>query len=222
MRCRAPISGLVEIMVRTEIGHVKIEIGDKEYMLVPSFVNISKIGTPRQIVESFGIIDNPVKFHYKLEGGKTVLVNYDFAQGFEHAAWILQCCGLPEKLTGYITIRDNSQGYPCTYVVQGKINTHDVFVLAAHCLKHGVCGIATDNSKSEPMTEFDARFFIILAQSALGSTLEQAERMTMTELSMYMEAKKSFDSGDHVKKAELKIQKDAFAWFNKKKGLNNG
>lgn len=204
-------------MVRTEIGHVQIDIGDKRYKLIPSLINISKIGTPKEIIEAFEIIDNPVKFHYRINEGKTELVAYDFAQGFEKAAWILQCCGLPERLTGYVTIRDSDKGYPCSYIVQGKINTHDVFVLAAHCLKHGICGIVKENSKSTPMTEFDARHFIILAQGILGSTLEQAENMTMTELSLYLNAKHAIDSGEVTKKAELQEQKDSFAWYRKKK-----
>lgn len=205
-------------MIRTDAGHVGVKVGDKSYTLIPSLINISKIGTPREIVGCFSSIDNPAKFYYEFVDGQPQVVGFDMAVGFEAAAWVLQCCGLPESVTGSVVSRGDSNGRPCFYVLLGKLPSHDVFVLAAHCLKHGVCGEFNSDSKSEPMTEFDAHYFIHLAHKVLDISIEEARNLTMTELSIYCEAEKQLNSGEKTKKAELSQQNNAFDWFNNRKG----
>lgn len=203
-------------MINTRIGHCEVKLGGKSYLLVPSLINISKIGSPKEIISAFAHVDNPARFNYKLEDGKLNVVNYSFSSGFEWAAHILQCCGLPKEITGWLYFREEN-GFPCFIPVEGKVGFHDVFVLAAHCLTHGVCGIVKESDNQDPMKEFDAFFYINLARKVLGISMEEAQNMTMTELSMHFDANQQIDSGAKAKEAELSNQKSAFSWYEKKK-----
>lgn len=204
-------------MINTAIGHAEIRVRDKVYGLIPSLVNISKIGTAAEIVECFSFVCNPIRNSYKLVNGTLEVVNASFGDGFYWASKVLNCCGLPELITGWTVSRESDGGYPLTIPVEGKIGFNDVFVLAAHCLKHGVCGVVESDAKGDPLTEFDAYFYIHLAHKALGITLAEARNLTMTELSLLMEAERSISNGDKVKQVELKQQRSAFGWYSKKK-----
>lgn len=204
-------------MINVNIGHASVKVRDKEYLLIPSLSNISKIGTPQEIVECFNHVTNPIKFSYRLENGTLNAVSSTFAYGFDWACRILNCCGLPESITGWVVLKETDEKYPYLCPVEGKIGFNDVFVLAAHCLKHGVCGVVKEQGKGEPIKDFDAHFYIHLAHKALDISLSEAASLTMTEFSMLMEAEKALTDGSKTQQAELRQQNNAFDWYNKKK-----
>jgi len=190
-------------MIRTDIGHVQIELGDSVYSLIPSFANISKIDSPKQIVTYFQDVNQPDLFGNP-------------AFSFARACRILNACGLPDSVTGGITF---SQRKNKAMMYQGKIPVHDVFVLAAHCLKHGIVGVHNDskkNSKAEPITEFNASKYMQLARKILGCTISEAAQMTMTEFVMLADAEIEIEkesNGEELPEIGLEKQQSAFAAF---------
>lgn len=164
----------------TRYGFGSIQIGDDLYKISPTFQNIDKLGTPKEIiglVKSFAVI-NSLPWLYMT------------------AVDILNACcepQLPERITGrfkHLNGKLKLVNPPPEYVI------HDIIAIAGHCIKHGVVG-AHDigGGGGEPMREFDAYMYIGLAQKELGKTREQAADMTMTEFLMmwdiaFPEAKK--------------------------------
>lgn len=166
--------------MRVKYGFAEINIGGEVYTLAPSLLNISKIGTPKEIIESFHIISN---------------YDVNYITSFSTACNILQCCGLPFFVTGGLRFSELKNK---TLIYPGLLPIDDVFILAAHCLKHGVCGIVDDNKeddkeekKPKPMTEFDAHKFIVDAMDILSLSLSEAENLTMTQFGKLINAKLS-------------------------------
>ncbi len=150
-----------------EHGFATIKVDGVGYELAPTLLNISKIGSPKQIVDHFSLI------RFKDNLGYVSCVN------------VLEACGLPSKILGGLSGFKN--GKP--QYVMGRIPCDDVFVLANHCMKHGVCGIGEPKgAKTKPITEFNPYQMINLAKQVLDITLTEAEQLTMTKLSMLFEA----------------------------------
>lgn len=169
----------------TRYGFAAIYIDDIEYKLSPTFQNIDKIGTPKEIIETVTSLYNCPSINWQ----------------YHRALGVVQTCcepKLPEKATGRFKVYDNGKlklvNPPSSDFVS------DIVVLASHCIKHGVIGVTSDESSGdgEPMKEFDAYMYMGLAQEHLSKTREQAADMTMTEFLMawdikFPEAKKKRD-----------------------------
>ena len=160
----------------TRYGFAAIYIDGVEYKLSPTFQNIDKLGTPSEIIETVKSLYNCPSFNWQ----------------YHRALEVVQACcepKLPEKFTGRFKTLEN-----------GKIKLvnppsadfiHDIVVLALHCIKHGVTGFTGDDSggEGEPLKEFDAYFYMGLAQEHLNKTREQSADMTMTEFLMLWDIK---------------------------------
>ena len=154
--------------MNTEYGYSKIHYDGKEYSLNPSFENLAKVGSPKYIVSLFSF------FRSK---------NFNYVSAFSKAATLLNKCGLPEFLTGNTCFSERSGKL---VINMGKIEPEVVFILADHCLRHGVVGVIDHNdeeknqSKGDPITEFDPNEFIMQAVELLGFSVSEAEKLTMT------------------------------------------
>lgn len=176
----------------TRYGFAAIYIDDVEYKLSPTFQNIDKLGTPKEIIETVTSLYNCPSINWQ----------YHRALEIVHA-----CCepALPEKATGRFKVYESGK---LKLVNPPPIDfMSDIVVLASHCIKHGVIGVTGDESggDGEPMKEFDAYMYIGLSQEHLNKTREQAADMTMTEFLMawdikFPEAKKKRD--EKLTKAE--------------------
>lgn len=160
----------------TRYGFGAIYIDDKQYKISPTFENIAKIGSPKQIVEEMkGFFNCPS-------------INWQYYRALE----ILQHCCEP-KLPEYVTGRFRVDARGRMKLVNPPHNdvVHDLIALAVHCLKYGVVGVTDDDSQGdgEPITEFDPYYFIGLAQEHLNKSREQAADMTLTEFIMLWDIK---------------------------------
>jgi hypothetical protein len=160
----------------TRYGFGAIYIDGKEYKISPTFQNIDKLGTPKEIIETFTSFFNCPSINWQ----------------YHRAVEILQACcepKLPEKVTG--RFRVDERGRMKLVNPPSADFMHDIIVLASHCLKYGVIGVTDSESheEGEPISEFDVYHFIGLATEHLGRTREQAADMTLTEFMMAWDIK---------------------------------
>lgn len=160
----------------TRYGFGAIHIDDKQYKISPTFQNIDKLGTPKEIIETFTSFFNCPSINWQ----------------YHRAVEILQACcepKLPDKVTG--RFRVDERGRMKLVNPPSADFMHDVIVLASHCLKYGVVGVTDRESteEGEPISEFDVYHFIGLACEHLGRTREQAADMTLTEFMMAWDIK---------------------------------
>ena len=160
----------------TRYGFGAIHIDDKQYKISPTFQNIDKLGTPKEIIETFTSFFNCPSINWQ----------------YHRAVEILQACcepKLPEKVTG--RFRVDGRGKMKLVNPPSQDFMHDIIVLASHCLKYGVVGVTNSESpeEGEPISEFDVYHFIGLACEHLGRTREQAADMTLTEFMMAWDIK---------------------------------
>lgn len=185
----------------TAYGHVKIEWGDKVFNLSPSFVNIAKIGSPKEIINTFT----------DFIGATNLIVKFSIALN------VLNCCSdteLPEKLTGGVKFSDKQQKFMIVNPAHGEAMIGDVITLAEHCLLHGICGKSkTENKTGDPIKEFDAYSFMELARVHLNLSLDDASQMTMTEFSRMMDAKFPPEKNQDDKPS-AEEQKSMLEYFN--------
>lgn len=151
-------------------GHASITVGDKVYSLLPSFQNIAKLGSPKEIISKINSLD---------ASGSDI--NWQWLTALE----IVNCCldePLPIEVTGEMIFSERKGKLLYKPGKYGKSMFDDMFVLAAHCIKHGICGpISELKGTEEPLLEFDPYDFIESAQYHLKCSLEEAANMTMTQ-----------------------------------------
>tara|TARA_R100000951_G_C2639886_1_gene180579 strand:- start:212 stop:787 length:576 start_codon:yes stop_codon:yes gene_type:complete len=182
----------------TAYGHVKIEWGEKIFNLSPSFVNIAKLGSPKEIIDTF----------------KDFIASSNLIVKFSIALNVLECCSdkeIPRALTGGVKFSERQQKFLVANPEHGQAMVSDVITLAEHCLIHGVCGKVETKGKGDAIKEFDAYSYMELARIHLNLSLDDAAQMTMTEFLRLMAAKfppeKNEDEPTFEEEAEL------LAWF---------
>tara|TARA_R110000823_G_scaffold66289_1_gene155252 strand:- start:102 stop:680 length:579 start_codon:yes stop_codon:yes gene_type:complete len=183
----------------TAYGHVKIEWGDRVFNLVPSFVNIAKLGSPQEIIETF----------------QDFIASNNLIVKFSIALNILECCSdveIPRALTGGVKFSDRLNKFMIVNPLHGDAMINDVITLAEHCLIHGVCGkIESKKGTGEAVTEFDAYSFMELARIHLNLSLADASQMTMTEFLRMMEAK--FPPEKNGDQPTIEDETNMLEWF---------
>ena len=158
-----------------DIGQFIIHSKDIDYLFIPSFFNMTKIGNPEEIVEIFSTIFGEIN-------------NSNFKQVMQYADEILEACCETDcsVITGYIKGEDKLIN------VESVIPVEDKLVLAQHLLKHGLIGEIPPkktNDDTDYSNEFHAKKFVYLAVAHLGMRESDAWNMSMTAFQEAMEAK---------------------------------
>lgn len=181
-------------------GHACINWEGEQYMLTPSFANIAKLGTPKEIIDTFKTFISP--------GTKAITK-------FAIALKVLNSCSdkaIPEELTGSVHLS----------VTRGrlyKMPKHDLpmfedcITLAEHCLRHGICGAVEPDigeAPAKPVQEFDAYSFMEMARIHLDLSRDDAANVTMTEFARMMQAK--FPSDQKKQEPAKNEFDDLIAW----------
>lgn len=176
----------------TDIGQAEIKLVGHTYFLNPSFLAMTRIGTPEEVVTAMVHVHGG---HYPQHEIRNELLLRDtravcFARMVKAAALIVQSC-CEEDISHLVG------GYAYTprgklVMKKGFMPLEDVLTLARHLIKHGVMGdqdnedVAKDG---EYTNRFDARSFVYLAVAHLGMSENEAWNMTMTSFRAAMEAK---------------------------------
>ena len=186
----------------TAYGHAKIEWGDQVFNLSPSFLNIAKLGNPKEIIDTF----------------KDFVSSTNLIVKFSIALNVLECCSdveIPRALTGSVKFSERQSKFMLVNPLHGEAMVRDVITLAEHCLVHGICGKVKSTGKGEAVKEFDAYSYMELARIHLNLSPTDASKMTMTEFLRLMDAKfpQVRDENEASPEEELAL----FEWINKEK-----
>lgn len=175
------------MQVLTDIGEMGVQVGERYVKFRPSLAAMARLGTPKEIVETFVTVCGapPLSGNQWLDEPRLKTWRRD---QFACAVNVLYACTdeAVDWLVGYINERYR--------YVRGALPLADIVGLAAGLLKHGVLGDippeATRGAKKEDyLSEFKARDFAAAAMAHLGATEAQAWDMTMTSYIVAMRAK---------------------------------
>lgn len=195
----------------TAIGEVGIEYKGRSYLLRPSLFSMTRIGTPKEIVETFGIIMGGEPIAHPVYTPDAV--KRWRAMRFETCLHVIRSC-CDEDVTPLVGgLVPSRTGAGLRYQPGGM--AIDAVLAIARCLmRHGVVGNAQrDTTKPEEVedfnTEFNAADFVANAMAHLGMTAADAWQMTMTTFHGAMRAKFPAPPGGKPPKPHTPKQYDA-------------
>lgn len=162
--------------VITDIGQFVVCIDNEEFFFIPSFLNMTKIGTPTEIVEIFSIVF-----------GVTDNISEQLAIDTVNKVLTACCESDCSVITGYLN-GDNDK----ITQIEGLLPIEDRIILAQHLLKHGLIGEIEKKKKNEGTDyshEFHAKKFVYMAVAHLNMSEDKAWNMSMTAFQEAMNAK---------------------------------
>lgn len=181
------------MQVITDIGQAVIRAGGREIFLTPSFLAMSRIGAPEDIVRLFVTVHAG---HYPTHRISEPAIMRDvlarcFAEMTEAAARVVTAC-CTENISHLIGTYQITTKGKLSYR-PGLLPVADVLELARHLIRHGVMGDQPPEQlkgqKKEYSSKFDVRSFVYTAVAHLGMSEADAWNMTMTSFRAAMNAK---------------------------------
>ena len=188
-----------------EIGECLISVGEKEYFFRPSFINMTRIGEPKEIVQAF----------YELHHDEISNVLQSAFDAYELIPeWLIQhikstsygrnaimaamtvlaaCCD--HDVTHLIgEIRPAKASGKTFKIRRGSMDEFDMLVIAQSLITHGIIGKAKvrklqRHEGSERTNEFNAFEYVSAARNHFGMSRVEAEQLSMTEFQTLIAAK---------------------------------
>lgn len=197
------------------VGEIGITLGDADVIFRPSLLAISRIGSPKDIIEAFVDLMEPPRSHAQS------------AEQFRIALHVMSCCaGSPDHLYELLGYYTDGMVYQA-----GAMLPEDVVTIAQHLIRHGVAGVSPKGDepmvKGEPMREFDASKFAAMAVAHLGMSESDAWSLTMTSLLSALHSKFPPDKTSAASITE-KQYTDSMDWLRRvnaqrnAQGVSNG
>ena len=158
-------------------GYTEIEYCGEIYRFTPSFKNIERIGSPKDIISVFeAVINAELAWYITLNAAVKVMQ---------------ACCDkeIPVELTGESKLSQWSSNIIYAKPKSG-MTIEQVRILACHLLAHGVVGkVKIDGSSGEAIKEFDVSEYVESAVTMLDVSHEEASNMSMTQFIKSVKAK---------------------------------
>lgn len=188
-----------------EIGECRITVGEQDYFFRPSFMAMTRIGEPVEIVQAFYDLHN--------NEASALLQRGIDAYGFA-PEWLLKFINQPQvikkavlaainviqaccdedtsKLTGEI-VPGKSGKWAFVYR-KGFMSAFEMVLIAQSLIVHGVIGKAKvrqlqKHETGEATTEFRAFDYVSAARHHFSMPRTEAEQLTMTEFQLMLAAK---------------------------------
>ncbi|HCR9747863.1 TPA: hypothetical protein OPR08_000033 [Citrobacter koseri] len=210
-----------------EIGEIGISDSREDgvdYIFRPSFLAMTRIGDPDEIVKIFGLIhgsetqsiidfiaENPSFNASLFEPSLNCAASHLVSESMR----VLQCC-CESNIT---SLTGEWYGEVDRIVYRpGLMPKSDIIVLAQQLMQHGIIGKAKvrklqRNETNEATKEFRAIEYIVAAQTHFGFSEEEASRLTMTKFQLLLAAKypdqKGFTREEYDQVADGFIAKQA-------------
>lgn len=188
-----------------EIGECAITAGEDEYFFRPSFLAMTRIGEPREIVQAFYDVHNdevtPLLQRALDAYGKVPgwLVKFIGGQQMAKAAVsaamniIAACCDRDvSRLTG--ELEPGKTGRRAFMYRPGLMSPSEMVLIAQSLITHGIIGKAKirqlqRHETGQATTEFRAFEYVSAARNQFAMSREEAQQLSMTEFTMMLAAK---------------------------------
>jgi len=188
-----------------EIGECVISDGENEYFFRPSFINMTRIGEPDEIVQALYELYNDevgdiMRKALKVFGTIPTWLTSHLAspqynkKAIVTAMTVLQACSAQDvsALTGEI-VPGRSGKWTFVYR-KGRMSLDEMVIIARSLMAHGVMGKAKvrklqRHEGGQASSEFNAFEYISAARTHLGMSRSEAEQLTMTDFQLLLAAK---------------------------------
>lgn len=188
-----------------EIGECLITCGDEEYFFRPSFINMTRIGDPKEIVQAFydlhhdevsGLLQSALESYGLIPGW---LIQHIKSTSYGRKAFLAAmtvldaCCD--DDLTPLIgEIRPAKASGKAFKIRRGSMDEFDMLVIAQSLITHGIIGKAKvrklqRHEGGDATTDFNAFEYISAARNHFGMIRGEAEQLSMTEFTLLIAAK---------------------------------
>ncbi len=184
-------------MIRTDIGEMVVSVKKQgilsckknDYVFIPSFENLSKLGEPAEIIKAYTVLlsNKPYEIMRRFKTPNNYVISSLFDEQSlqqQTAKRVLKCC-CNDDITDLIGGGKKKKGL---------MQEHNIFLLAKALLDYGVAGFAKvrvsqRNENKSYSSEFKITDYINNAIVHLGLSLEAAKKLTMTEYILLMSNK---------------------------------
>lgn len=188
-----------------EIGECLISVGEKEYFFRPSFINMTRIGEPKEIVQAFydlhhdevsGLLQSALEAYGLIPGWLIQHIkstNYG-RKAFLAAMTVLDACCDNDLTTLIGEIRPAKASGKTFKIRRGSMDEFDMLVIAQSLITHGIIGKAKvrklqRHEGGEATNEFNAFEYVSAARNHFGMSRAEAEQLSMTEFTLLIAAK---------------------------------
>lgn len=209
--------------ILTGIGEQLVTVGARSVKFRPSLLAMTRIGTPREIVQTFvavcgapALSGNDVIDAPRLKAWRR--------DQFESACCVLWACADDDDISDLVGHVNERFRY-----VRGILPLEDIVGLASGLLRHGVMGDVKPEAtrgakKSDYLKEFDAREYAATAMAHLGLNEADAWQLTMTGYIGALRAKfpPPKDAKPEVTGEDFDRVKSWLTKVNAKRAANNG
>lgn len=218
----------------TDIGECLVSVGEYDFFFRPSFLAMTRIGSPTEIVQAF----------YDLHNDEATQLMQRAVEAYGRVpAWILEHIGQPQfskravevaatvlqaccdedvaPLTG--ELKPGKTGRRGFVWRRGEMSIEMMIWVAQSLISHGVIGKARvrklqRHESTETSREFNAVEYINAARTHFGIGRQEAESLTMTEFILLLNAKYPDQKGftreeydavadDYLRRKQERLQK---------------
>lgn len=184
-------------MIRTDIGEMIVSVKKQgilsckknDYVFIPSFENLSKLGEPADIIKVYTVLlsNKPYEIMKRFKTPNNYVISSlldEQSLQQQTAKRVLKCC-CNDDITDLIGIPKKKKNL---------IPEQTIYLLAKTLLDYGVAGkakvrVSQRNENKSYSSEFKITDYINNARVHLGLSLETAKKLTMTEYILLMSNK---------------------------------
>ena len=188
-----------------EIGELVVSDAKTDYFFRPSFVNMAKIGEPKEIVETFAelhsdeVIDTLSRAveaygHVPVWLSEIVLKPEFSKKTISSAMNVMQACCDTDLSPIIGELLPSKRGKKAFTYLAGSMPLSDMIVIARSLIAHGIIGKAKvrrlqRHDSGSYVSEFNAFEYISAGRNHFGMNRTEAEQLSMTEFQLMLAAK---------------------------------
>ncbi|PNU36554.1 DUF6246 family protein [Serratia marcescens] len=189
----------------TEIGEMLISDASRDYFFRPSFGNMSRIGSPAEIVERFAelhtseaprLLSAAVAAYGEIPGWLLAYINSpSFSSSAIFAGMIVMQACCDDDISALVgELRPSKRGRRAFVFRRGSLPASDIIILGQSLITHGIIGKAKvrrlqRHETNSFVSEFSAFEYISAARNHFSMPRAEAEQLTMTEFQLLINAK---------------------------------
>lgn len=212
----------------TEIGEMLISDAYRDYFFRPSFANMTRIGSPAEIVERFAdlhtsdaprLLESALEAYGEIPGWLLAHVNtLSFSSDAIFAGMIVMQACCDDDISALVgELRPSKRGKRAFVFRKGKMPASDIIVIGQSLITHGIIGKAKvrklqRHESNSYVNEFKAFEYISAARNHFNMPRSEAERLTMTEFQLLLTAKYPEQKGFTREEYDQVMDEDDKRW----------